>query len=185
MIRPVRVSVLAMAALALTLVGCTSTQPPVRVDYDASDDRTTYRAQGISIPIESQGAGYASQFNQLQMSMRARCQGRDCQPASATLTFSTSGSSELYIGDRTLVITADGERFVWEDPRHDRDNEPERVVGTVARITADIAPLRAMATAERVTGEIGSVRFTMRSRSRACIQSFLVRTGHLDAAPEA
>jgi hypothetical protein len=90
----------------------------------------------------------------------------------------------LYIGERTLVIAADGERFMWEDPRHDRDNEPERVVGTVARITADIAQLRAMATAERVTGEIGSVRFTMRSRSQARIQSFLVRTGHLDAVPE-
>lgn len=173
-----------MATLTLALASCTGTRPPVQVNYDASDDRTTYRAQGISIPIASQGAGYASQFNQLQMSMRARCQGRDCQPKSVVLTFSTSGSSEMYIGDRTLVITVDAERFTWDDPRPDRDSQPERVVGTVARIVADIPQLRAMATAERVTGEIGSVVFIMRSRSQARIRSFLVRTGHLDAVPE-
>lgn len=185
MIHSTRVSLLAVATLVLSIMGCASTRPPVQVAYDASDDETTYRALGISIPIASQGAGYASQFNQLQMSVRARCQGRDCRPASATLTFSTSGSSEMYIGDRSLVITADKERFTWEDPRTDRESRPERVVGTVVQISADIAQLRAMATAERVTGEIGSVVFNIRSRSQARIRSFLVRTGHLEAAPEA
>lgn len=180
-----RIRLIALAALVLMLVGCTSTRRPVQVDYDASDNQTTYRALGISIPIETQGSGYGSQFNQLQMSLRARCQGRECTPQSALLTLSTSGSSDMYIGERTLVITADEERFTWEDPRSDRENRPERVVGTVVQVSADIQQLSAMATAKRVSGEIGSVVFNIRDRSQRRLRSFLVRTGHLEASPEA
>ena len=174
-----------LVALAVLFVGCSSTNEPVRVSYDASDNRTIYRATSIPIPIETRDAGYGSQFRQLQMNLRARCPGRECRPQSALMTLSTGGGSELYLGDRTLLITADGEQFQWQDRRPDRDTQPERIVGVIARLSASIQQLKAIATAERVSGRVGSVVLDFNRQTQDRIRSFLERMGHLKARPEA
>lgn len=179
------VKVWGIVTLAVLLVGCGSTNEPVRVSYDASDNRTTYRATSIPISIETQDAGYGSQFRQLQMNLRARCQGRECRPPSALMTLSTGGGSELYLGDRTLLITADGEPFEWQDRRPDRDAQPERIVGVIGRMSASIEQLKAIATAERVSGRVGSVILDIDRRTQDRIRAFLERMGHLKARPEA
>lgn len=175
---------LALGALMLFLIGCGSTQRPVRVNYDTGSNETVYRALSITVPIESQGSGYGSQFNQLRMNLQAECQGRECTPASALMTLSTGGSSDLYLGNRTLTVTADDEEFVWEDPRGQRDLQPERVVGMVAQVSTSIDQLKAMATAEAVSGQIGSVILRLGGRTQDRVRAFLVRTGHLDAEAE-
>lgn len=175
---------LAVLLIGLLLAGCGSTNRPVRVTYDTADNRTTYRMSTIPVPIESPGAGYGSQFRQLQMSLRARCSGRDCKPQSVLMTLSVGGGAELFLGDRTLVITADEERFEWEDPRPDRDTRTERIVGVVAQIAIDMKPLLAIVSAERVSGGVGSVVLDIDRRTQERIRTFLVRTGHLEAPPE-
>jgi hypothetical protein len=167
----------AIAALAIGLVGCATTERPVRVNYNASQNETTYRANSIRIPIEVRGSGYGSQFNQLRMSLFAECSGRDCQPSMATMTLATGGSSELYMGDRTLVINADDEQFEWPDPRGNRESQPEQVVGMVAQMSVSVDQLKAMATADALSGTIGSVVLDFGSRSQQRIRDYLVRMG--------
>jgi hypothetical protein len=149
----------------------------VVVNYDASDNQTVYRAPSIRIPIEVRGSGYGSQFNQLRMNLQAECTGRECQPSEATMTLSTGGSSELYLGDRTLLIQADDEQFEWPDPQGNRQNQPERVVGMIVQLTAGIDQLRAMATADRLSGTIGSVVLDFDARSQQRLRDYLTRMG--------
>ncbi len=166
-----------IAALPIGLIGCATTARPVLVDYNASQNETTYRANSIRIPIEVRGSGYGSQFNQLRMSLSAECDGRECQPAMAQMTLSTGGSSELYMGDRTLTIKADDEQFEWPDPRGNRENQPEQVVGMVAQMSVSVDQLKAMATADALSGTIGSVTLDFSSRSQQRIRDYLVRMG--------
>ena len=170
-------SLAVLAVLVVSWIGCTSTSRPVLVDYNASQNETTYRANSIRIPIEVRGSGYGSQFNQLRMSLNASCSGRDCQPSMVTMTLSTGGSSDLYMGERTLVISADDERFEWPDPRGNRENQPEQVVGMVVQITIDVEQLRAMALAESLSGTIGSVNLEFGTRSQERIRDYLARMG--------
>ena len=183
--RPVKAWIVAPLILGFLLAGCGSTSPSVRVAYDVSENRTTYRASSIPIPVETQGVGYGSQFRKLQMRLQAQCRDRNCKPQTALMVLSVSGGAELYLGDRTLVFNADDERIQWEDPRPDRDTRTERVVGVVARINVDMSQLKAIATAERVTGELGSVRLDIARRTQERIRAFLVQAGHLEAPTEA
>lgn len=166
----------ASIVLAIGWAGC-ATERPVVVNYDASQNETTYRSPSIRIPIEVQGSGYGSQFNQLRMLLQAECSGRDCQPSMATMTLSTGGSSDLYLGDRTLLIRADAERFEWPDPKGNREEVPERIVGMIARLTIDVSQLRAMATAEELSGTIGSVILEFGDRSQQRLREYLTRMG--------
>jgi len=165
------------ATLAIGWIGCTSTSRPVRVDYNPSQNETTYRANSIGIPIEVSGSGYGSQFKQLRMNLQAECSGRECQPSSITMTLSTGGSSELYLGERTLTIVADDERFEWPDRRSNRENRPERIVGMVVQLTMGIDQLQAMARAEQLSGTIGSVVLDFSDRSKQRMRDYLVRMG--------
>lgn len=159
------------------LVGCGGTTQPVVVEYDSGRDRTTYRSEPIPVRIETRGT-YGSQFEQLRMDLRAVCTGRDCQPDQVQLTLSTVGSSELYIGDRTFAITADGEEFTWKDPFADRRrNQPEEVVGTVLQVSMAIRRLRKIANADNAEGRIGTITLDMEGRCQEQIRTFLTEMG--------
>lgn len=176
-----RFQVFVVLAAFLLAHGCSGTARSVQVSYDDARNRTTYRAPSIRIPIETRGSGYGSQFNQLRMTLRARCEGEACQPSMVTMTLSTGGSSELFLGDRTLRVEADDERFTWADPRGDRDDWPQRVVGMVVQVRVAVEQLRAMAEAERLRGTIGAVTLNMSTRNQARIRAFLDR---MEGAPE-
>lgn len=165
------------AALVVSCVGCASTSRPVRVDYNPSENETTYRANSIAVPIEVRGSGYGSQFKQLRMNLQAECTGQECQPSSITMTLSTGGSSELYLGDRALVIEADDERFEWPDPRSNREDRPERIVGMVVQLTMGVDQLQAMARADQLRGTIGSVALDFSDRSKQRMRDYLMRMG--------
>lgn len=173
--RPFAVSVL--IGLLVVITGCGGATRPVLVDFDASQNRTLYRTPSIRIPIESRDSGYGSQFNQLRMSLRATCSGQDCRPSLATLTLSTGGTSDLYLGDRTLVIKTREEQFEWPDPQGERGNRPERIVGMVVRVEISVSQLRTVALSERVNGTIGSVQLEFDERSQRRIRDFLRRMG--------
>jgi len=170
-----RVRAIVLLAAFLIAQGCSGTAQPVRVTYDDARNRTTYRSSSIRIPIETRGVGYGSQFKQLRMTLQARCEGDACQPSMVIMTLSTGGSSELFLGDRTLRVEADDERFTWPDPRSDRDDQPERVVGMIAQVRASVDQLQAMATAEQISGTIGAVALRMSVRNQARIRAFLDR----------
>lgn len=157
------------------IAGCGGTTQPVTIDYDSSRNLTTYRSRPIPISVDTQGS-YGSQFDQLRMDLKATCLGRDCQPDQVQLTLSTLGSAELYIGDRTFVITADGEEFTWKDPFYfRRRNQPEEVIGTVLQVSLPISRLQKIANAADVEGRIGTVTLEVAARDQEQIRAFLAK----------
>lgn len=153
-------------------VGCGGTVQPVVVNYDSGQDRTTYRSRPIPVPVERRGSGYGSQFEELRMDLRGVCTGRACRPDRVRLTLSTTGSSEIYIGDRTFTVTADDEQFTWQD-LYERRNRTEQVVGTVLQVSMPVGRLRKIAGADHVEGRIGTIRLELDGRTQESVRAFL------------
>lgn len=167
-----------LVVIGVFFVGCSGSTRPVVVDYDTTRDHTTYRANSIPVPIEMRDSGYGTQFKKLRMSLWARCEGEACQPDELRLTLSTSGSSELYIGERTLILNADGERLIWEDRRHQRRRRVERVVGMILRVDMDVDTLEQLVNASEVEGRIGTVTLEIEGRPQERLRSFLHEMGY-------
>lgn len=155
------------------LIGCGGSTQPIRIDYDMDLDRTVYRARATPIPVDMQGAGYGSQFQELRMNLWANCQGRACRPEEAQFTLSTSGGADLHIGDRSLLIVADGERFLWEDPEHERRNLAERTVGMILQVSIGFDRLQKIANAEELDGRVGSIDLEIQRRGQDRIRAFV------------
>ncbi len=160
--------------LFFILTGCASSEPVV-VQYDGSENVTTYETQpidaGIDVSTGAIGGGRGVNFR-----VRARCPGEDCTPERVMLSFVlTGGSSPVYMADRSVVITAGGESYRWVQQRRRKIGRAAPVVSKIVAIPVDLKTLEAIAEAERVTGSLGSKEFVWSYELRKPLRIFVSR----------
>lgn len=143
--------------------------------FNAAEGRMEYETDEITVirQVYSKGLGSGSSIT---LQGRARCQGRNCTPDVATLMFSVSGNADVSFQDRTVQITADGERYEWKDHmklRQEEALEQSVVAGRIAGVRVRLSQLEQIVNASSVTGSIGNRSFELDEDDRAELRTFL------------
>lgn len=154
---------LILMTLAALVVGGCSGPEPLTTSYDANDNRTAYQTKPI--PLGRYSAGGLSGGKSVRLIGQAVCRGNACTPQQAYLIFTvrdvTNAGSDLFMGDRSLSLEINGERFSWaNDPLWESANDTS-VDGEVARLPLTVQQLSRIARADDVQGALGSMRFSL------------------------
>lgn len=167
-------SSLAAFLLLAFLVGCAPSRP-VDVDYDPSEDVTTYKT---SVPLAELRAGgsYGSEAS-FRLQVLSGCSGEECVPEEVMLVFQASGARNLRMEDRTVVLNVDGAQFRTRAGQEEIATtiyEVDQVSGRVASLRLTFEDFQRLAEAKKVTGKLGSSGFRLsyarRSPFRALVQ---------------
>lgn len=166
-----------LCALTLLLsTGCVSSSELVSISYDDDRDRTRYETRRINLGTMFSGSALGGGAR-VNLRGWATCQGQECQPEQAWLSFSISGSSNtLQIHDRTVTLRTEEERYSWPQREVRRPTEQTTpLIGEVARIALEPDMLEDIATSQNVSGSIGSESFSLSYDQRAPLRELADR----------
>lgn len=168
---------LLLSTLSLLLsAGCATSSEPLSSSYDDDSDRTRYETRRINLGNMFSGSALGGG---VRVNLRgwATCEGQDCQPEQAWLSFTISGSSNtLQIHDRSVTLRTEEEHYSWPQREVRRPTEQTTsLLGEVARIALDPDTLEDIATAQDVSGSIGSESFSLSYDQRASLRELADR----------
>ena len=160
---------------ALFLYGCgTTSSAPATTRYRQGADETIYRARSISLGTMFPTGGL-SQDPTVRLQGWATCEGRDCRPQRAWLSFvlrSPNGRSNV-VSNRTVSIQTDTEQHRWPESRKRFGNMGEDNSGELTRIRMSIGTFRDIAESQRRRGQIGTEDFSVSYEDRAPMRALL------------
>ncbi|MFP4229324.1 MAG: hypothetical protein ACLFTE_10930 [Salinivenus sp.] len=152
------------------VAGCAGSSGAI-MSYDSEDDEMRYEAGPMTV-AQRGGGGYGSQTS-IQMRVRATCEGRDCVPDEARMTFSAEGESDVAISSRKVSVTADDQTFEWgREVNWRRQEDMQSITGHIVSITLPLSDLDEIATASAVDGRLGDLTLDM-GRVQSELQAFV------------
>lgn len=173
---------LAIFALsAALLAGCGSSRPSASANYRQARNEMVYRTRPIDLGalFESGGLGIDP-----RVSLRgwAACDGENCQPSEAWLSFTLQrGSKEMrVVSDRSVTIKTAEDVYTWQ--QGDRRNSGNELVqemrgaptsGEIARVELDWATLKDIATTQEFRGTIGGKDFSLSYDEREPLRAMM------------
>jgi hypothetical protein len=95
-------------------------------------------------------------------------------PQSARLNFTYQGSSDFALSDRSVSITADSERYTWNDVSSwSRVQDAAPSSGIVASVSLSLSELKQIAQATSVRGQLGSNTLNLDGGVQSRIEEFV------------
>ncbi len=165
--RSVAATLLSVAFVVVMISGCSGPEP-VSTSYDDKADRTAYQTKPIHLGRYSTGG--LSSGKSVRLIGAAICRGAACTPQQAYLIFSvrdeTNAGSDLFMGDRSLSLQINGERFAWANDPLWESAKDTSIDGEVTRLPLTVKQLSRIARADRVQGTLGSMRFNLSYQQR-------------------
>lgn len=159
-----------MLVVAGLMAGCAGSSGAI-MSYDADDEQTRYDAGPLTV-AEQGGGGYGSQTS-IQLRVRATCEGEDCVPDEARMTFSAEGESDVAISSRKVSVAADDQTFEWgREVNWRREGDMQSITGHIVSITLPLSDLDEIANASAVEGRLGDLTLNMR-RVQSRLQDFV------------
>jgi hypothetical protein len=95
-------------------------------------------------------------------------------PQSERLNFTYQGSSDFALSDRSVSITADSERYTWNDVSSwSRVQDAAPSSGIVASVSLSLSELKQIAQATSVRGQLGSNTLNLDGGVQSRIEEFV------------
>lgn len=155
----------ALPLLLCLLLGCATSRP---------NGVASFKTDLHPIDIKTSGNGLAGDLAQFYYQLQADCEGENCTPKEAELTFSlTTGSTDLYLSNHNISIQADDKQFEWKHKQWINIENSPPVSGTIISVTLDFEALKTIATADTVTGLLASYPFKWSYKNRKPLRTLL------------
>ena len=169
---------LSLIALAgMLLAGCTTSRPSATARYKQTQNETVYRARRISLGTMFPTGGM-SRDPEVSMSSWATCDGENCRPQHAWISFNIRGVAGRtnVLSNRDVQMRTAENLHEWPESR-DRIQSELKAAGAgseLTRIRMSMSTLRDIAQSKgQVRGQIGEEEFSLSYSARTPLRALL------------
>lgn len=148
----------------------------MRGGYDVEKNATAYESTTVPLRMNRANTPGLQGRQLITLSALAACMGRDCIPGEVVLVLANDGDNETLLNYETMMLTADGQSYLFEDLL-DREEAVRVPPGEFVRVPMPREAFERLAQAQEVVGTLGGAPFRLDYDDRAPFRALMLQLG--------